>query len=92
MVRRLVLISMSIKNVIGALRCELGVDPATVRFVRPEDGDAFADLWRPGPGMSFDFDMHLFVAPEDELSKNELLAILEGRGDAQRSAPMLGAD
>ena len=33
---RLHLVSMSMRNIVGALRCDLGVDPTTVAFHRPD--------------------------------------------------------
>ena len=79
--QRLVLVSMSITNVVGALRCALGVDPATVRFVRPDPLSAFEDVWKSEPGpSSVAIDTVIHIDPSDELSKDQLLEILEQRG------------
>lgn len=78
--RRLVLVSMSLKNVMGALRCELGVDPASVNFVRPDPRSAFDDVWTGGPSVtSMAMDNVIRIDPSDELSKDELLELLERR-------------
>ena len=78
--RRLVLISMSITNVVGALRCGLGVEPGSVRFVRPDPRSAFDDVWADEPGVrSSTMDAVIQIDAADELSKDELIEILERR-------------
>lgn len=78
---RLGLVSMSITNVIGALRCGLGADPTTVEFVRPDPLDAFDQVWQTEPSpTSFAMDSIIQIEESDEISKAELLDILENRG------------
>ena len=80
--RRLVLVSMSLRNVVGAVRCELGVDPASVNFVRPDPRSAFDNVWAGEPGVtSMAMDSVIRLDPSDELSKDELLELLERRKD-----------
>lgn len=82
LVQRLVLVSMSITNVVGALRCSLGIDSTTVRFVRPYPLSAFDDVWSSDPGpKSMGLDTVIRIDPSDELSKDQLLSVLEGRDD-----------
>lgn len=78
--QRLVLISMSITNVVGALRCTLGYDPKSVRFVRPDPRSTFDDVWTREPGVrTTNMDTVVRVDPDDELSKDGLLDILAKR-------------
>ena len=42
---RLALISLSIANIVGALQCAMGADPAAIEFVRPDREEAFDDVW-----------------------------------------------
>lgn len=78
--QRLVLVSMSITNVVGALRCELGTDPASVRFVRPDPRSTFEDVWIHQPGVSsIGLDSVIRIDPGDELTKEELLTTLVQR-------------
>lgn len=77
---RLVLISMSIGNVVAALRCQLGVDPARVLFRRPIEPSAFDDVWTDSVGIRhMNMDSVIRIAPEDELSREGLLADLQSR-------------
>lgn len=79
--QRLALISMSISNVVGALRCALGVDPSTVQFARPDPLTAFEDAWDNEPSVrATRMDTLIRIVPSDELSKDELIKILERRG------------
>lgn len=81
--QRLMLISMSIDNIVGALRCGLGADPGSVKFVRPDPLSAFEDAWAREPGVrTTNMDHVIQVDPSDELSKERLLEILEHRADA----------
>ena len=80
---RLGLVSMSITNVIGALRCGLGADATTVEFVRPDPLDAFDQVWQTEPSSkSFAMDSIIQIDERDEISKADLLDILENRGGA----------
>jgi len=75
------LVSMSIANVIGALRCGLGADPNVVEFVRPDRLDAFDQVGQTEPSSkSFTMDSIIRIDESDEMPKAELLDILEKRG------------
>jgi hypothetical protein len=81
MVQRLALISMSIANVVGSLQCVLGVEPATVRFLRPDRSELFEEAWRPvGETTMSSIDSTVRLDSEFECSKDELLAELNSRG------------
>ena len=87
MARRLSLISMSINNVVGSLRCGLGVDPTTVRFLRPDPPEGFdAARGEPLAVTSADFDTVVRISPDDEWSKERLIEELERRGNASEDA------
>ena len=83
---RLVLLSMSINNIVGALRCGLGVDPTTVRFLRPMDPEAFAEVWSRSPGIRMtNFDDSIRIGREDEVSRDVLRDLLDpGRTAGER--------
>jgi len=82
--KRLVLISMSLKNVVGSLRCALGIDPSTVEFVRPVPLDVFEEVWMLGPSVrSSSIDVVIRIDPADELSRDQLLDLLEGRHQSE---------
>jgi len=84
MVQRLAIISMSITNVVRALRCELGVDPAEVSFLRPVPLDAFDAAWSHSVGiLNSSLDTVVAVEPEHLLSHPEIRAILERRGQTR---------
>jgi hypothetical protein len=77
--QRLSLISMSIANVVSALRCELGVDPTSVAFARPVPLTAFDEVWKHEPSISsISMDAVVRIDGEDERSRDELIEILEG--------------
>lgn len=77
---RLQLISMSMSNVVAALRCDLGMDPTTVQFHRPEHSKAFDEVWDERVGVRHsNMDSLIRIGTSDELSPNELLEDLEGR-------------
>jgi hypothetical protein len=79
--QRLVLVSMSITNVVGALRCGIGAEPSSVQFLRPDPHSAFEAVWEREPSVrSTGIDTLIRIAPSDELSKDELREILEQRG------------
>lgn len=83
--QRLVLVSMSISNVVGGLRCALGADPSDVQFTRPDPRTAFEAVWERDPSVtSTGIDRLVQIDPSDELSKDELLEILEQRGTSNR--------
>lgn len=80
MVQRLRLISMSITNIVGSLRVEMGVAPETVRFIRPHRPDEFEEAWVPPGGVSFsNVDTVVSIETRDESSKEALLQELESR-------------
>lgn len=80
--QRLALISISIANIVGALRCDLGTDPTTVSFVRPTPPDSFDEVWKRSPGVtSTSMDSSIGIEPADELSRDELRDLLEGGTD-----------
>src|SRR5207253_7999526 len=86
--QRLVLISMSVANVVGALRCELGVDPANVEFKRPASASAFRDVWSREPAVrSIGIDALPRIAPEDECSREELLQALSEQAAPSGTSP-----
>jgi hypothetical protein len=88
MAKRLGLISMSIANVVSALQCESGVDPATLQFVRPTPIGAFDDAWADRIGVAkFAVDTIVSIDSSDELSRPELRRHLERRGDAASETP-----
>lgn len=73
-------ISISISNIVGALRCDLGADATTITFVRPTPPDSFDDVWRRFPGVtSTNMDYAFGIEPSDELSREDLRAFLEAR-------------
>lgn len=77
---RLLLISMSIRNVVSALRCELGVNPATVLFHRPKEPDIFDDVWNEAVGIRHsNLDAIVRIGADDEVSRGDLLNELERR-------------
>ena len=81
--QRLYMISMSIGNVVSAMRCMLGVDPQSVEFSRPSPLSAFDDVWSREPAMSSSgFDMIITIDPRSEVSRAELLAMLERDDDS----------
>jgi hypothetical protein len=85
--QRLMLISISISNIVSALRCELGDDPSTVLFRRPVPADAFNLVWQASPGIaSATVGDTIDLSPDDELSQDDLRAVLQGRSHDQRPA------
>lgn len=86
--QRLHLVSLSITNIVGAVRCDLGVDPTMVQFVRPTPLGAFDEAWRTTPGVtSSGMDSVIQIGPEDECSRSDLLEILENRKVVDPPAP-----
>jgi hypothetical protein len=80
MANRLLLIAMSIGNVVGALRCQLGVDPTTVVFHRPTDPAIFDDVWNESVGIRHsNMDSVIRIGREDEVPREDLLNELESR-------------
>jgi hypothetical protein len=85
--QRLALISLSIANVVAALQCELGADPTTLDFHRPSPITAFESVWEDVRGIRVGaLDTVVRIGAEDELSRSELLAILERRGEASKAS------
>jgi hypothetical protein len=83
MFQALQLISWSANNVVGFLRVLNGAPPATVRFHRPEDPDAFEAPWRWPVGV-ISGAMN-FILDESEViraSREDLRAELESRASA----------
>jgi len=79
-VNRLLLISMSMSNVVAALRCHLGVDPSTVQFHRPEQSEVFDEVWDERVGVGHcSMDVLVRIGTSDELPPNKLLEDLQGR-------------
>lgn len=77
--QRLVLILMSINNVIGCLRCDLGIDPTTVTFQRPISASAFDEVWSRSPGItSSTMDSTIHISPAAETSRESLKQVLKG--------------
>ncbi|MEI2697563.1 MAG: hypothetical protein V9E94_04180 [Microthrixaceae bacterium] len=77
---RLRLISMSIGNVVAALRCDLGADPATVTMLKPDPLIAFENAWKRSPSVrSSSIDAVFTIRPSDELSREQLLEFLESQ-------------
>jgi hypothetical protein len=84
LVQRLSLVSMSISNVVAALQCDLEADPRTVQFHRPAPLTAFDTVWDGEPGVRHSsIDTIVQIGTEDELTRSELKAILERRGEAE---------
>jgi hypothetical protein len=81
---RLALISMSITNIVGALQCAMGADPASIKFVRPERAEAFDDVWIPVGVTSSRIDTIVRIETTQERSSNQLRADLEERGRGDR--------
>ena len=82
MVQRLQLISWSINNVVGALRCLTGGLPGTIRFCRPEDPAIFDTAWQWHVGVhASDFDSVVAGDQIDPIPRAELKAELEQRAD-----------
>jgi hypothetical protein len=76
--QRLQLVSMSIGNIVGGLRCNLGVDPTTVRFTRPSEPATFTDVWSHVSGIKrFNVDSKIEIEPRDELTREALREYLE---------------
>ena len=76
---RLALISMSITNIVGALQCAMGADPASIKFVRPKRAEAFDDVWIPVGVTSSRIDTIVRIDTTQERSRGELRAELEER-------------
>lgn len=75
---RLFLMSMSISNIVGALRCDLGVDATSVRFERPSPLTAFDDVWMSEPGVrSTGIDAVIKIDSGAQRSREELIEMLE---------------
>lgn len=86
MIQRIQLIVFSLQNVIGALRCLNGTPPETVEFGRPEDPDGFEAAWRWHVGVtSIRLDTIIDPAHVQVTRREELIAELDGRGEAPRS-------
>lgn len=84
--QRLVLVSMSITNVVGALRCGMGAKPSSVRFLRPDPRSVFEEVWDREPSVrSTGIDTIIRIDPSDELSKDQLREILEQRTVSRES-------
>ncbi len=82
---RLGLISMSINNVVSALRCQLGIDPTTLTFRRPLPIEAFDEAWSQTPGVtSTNMDYQVRLDATDEPSRDTLRDFLENRASSTR--------
>lgn len=79
-IQKLQLVSFSINNVVGALRCLAGAPPNTIRFLRPEDSAAFEQPWRWHVGVhASDFDLVIDSQDVDPVSRATLLQELQAR-------------
>jgi len=80
MAQRLALVSMSINNIISALRVGHGLDASGVDFQRPISPELFEDAFREDVGVrSIRFDSVVKIQPVDEVSRAELLEELRSR-------------
>ena len=87
MFQRLQLISCSINNVIGGLRCLNGVPPVEVPFHRPEDPGLFEGAWRWPVGINFsEMDASIDPATVDPIPRSHLLQELIDRTPVDGSA------
>lgn len=78
MILSLQLISISIHNIISALRIWHGVEPKTVPFLRPVDRDAFLAPWRQSGGvMQMSFGLPIEEAEIRRFSDDEIRDALE---------------
>lgn len=84
------LVSMSLSNVIAALKIVNGIPPSQVKFVRPAEPDAFERPWQISTGVtSFTMDYSIDVSCFEKTTKQQLEEIVrsttEGcRKDASR--------
>lgn len=78
---RLALISLSITNIVGALKCAMGADQASIEFVRPDRAEAFDEVWPPVGVTSSRMDTIVRIDTAQERSGDELRAELEERAD-----------
>lgn len=78
------LISMSIDNVVSALRIVNGENPKNVSFHRPTDPELFAEMWKYRPSIS-SFDMNSIIKKEmiKPLSKEEIIALVQNPAQAK---------
>jgi len=77
---RLLLTAMSLVNVVGALRCQLGIEPSTVLFQRPVEADVFNEVWIDSVGVRHsNMDSLIQIGPEDEVRRDALIEELESR-------------
>lgn len=84
MAQRLQLITWSINNVVGALRCLNGAPPGTVRFLRPEDPAIFDAAWQWDVGVhASDFDVVIEQDRIDPIPRAALKLELEQRTAGQ---------
>ncbi len=74
------LLSLSIANVVGALRILGGAKPSTIRFHRPENPDAFEAPWRWSVGVTeTSMELSIDLAEVVFVSRKQLLSELESR-------------
>lgn len=71
------LVSMSLSNVVSALKIVNGVSPSDVEFVRPVEKDAFERPWQLTPGVtSFTMDYELDPTNFEKTTKQQLQEVL----------------
>jgi len=80
------LVSMSLSNVVSALRIANGVSPADVKFVRPVEKDAFERPWRLTPRVtSFTMDYELDPKYFEKTTKQQLRKVLRSTDETADS-------
>lgn len=86
MALRLQLVSWSINNVVGFLRCMNGRPPESITFHRPEDPDSFDAAWRLSVGaLTSNWDYPIDPSEISAETQRDLLGELKGRSVPKRS-------
>ncbi len=77
------LVSMSLKNVIAALKIVNGIQPSQVQFVRPAEPDAFERPWQVSTGVtSFTRDYSIDASCFEKTTKQQLEEIVRSTTEA----------
>ena len=77
------LVSMSVTNIISALKIANGTQPGTCKFLRPQEDSDFEKPWSYSPGVTiFNMDFVISEGQVSSVTKSELLKILT---DAKKS-------
>lgn len=80
------LVSMSLSNVIAALKIVNGMPPSHVQFVRPVEDDAFERPWQVTIGVtSFSMDYSIDASYFEKTTKQQLEEILRATTDAMQT-------